>query len=88
MKTLFLATAALAIAGVVTEQSADTFTSRGLGYAAHNGRVELYRSAPVTIHWTTRGRQSSALVYKIDGSDGLQMAGATQQGMKEKAPVE
>ena len=60
MKTVFLATAALAIAGAGTVQAADIFTCSGLGYAAHNGRVELGCAAPVTTHWTKLGGHSSA----------------------------
>jgi hypothetical protein len=88
MKTLFLATAVLAIAGAGTLQAADIFTCSGLGYAAHNGRVELDCTDPVTTHWTKLGGHSSALVYYIDEPDGLHVAVTTQQGMKEKGPVE
>jgi hypothetical protein len=88
MKTVFLATAALAIAGAGTVQAADIFTCSGLGYAAHNGRVELGCAAPVTTHWTKLGGHSSALVYYIDEPDGLHVAVTTQQVMKEKAPIE
>ena len=88
MKTLFLATATLAIAGAGTVQAADIFTCSGLEYAAHNGRVELDGTAPVTTHWTKLGGHSSALVYYIDAPDGLHMAVTTRQGTKEKAPVE
>ena len=84
MKTVFLATAALAIAGAGTIQAPDIFTCSGLGYAAHNGRVELGCAAPVTTHWTKLGGHSSALVYYIDEPDG----GDHPAGMKEKAPVE
>jgi hypothetical protein len=88
MKTVFLATAALAIAGAGTVQAADIFTCSGLEYAAHNGRAELGCAAPVTTHWTKLGGHSSALVYYIDELDGLHVAVTTQQGMNEKAPVE
>jgi hypothetical protein len=88
MKTLFLATAVLAIAGAGTLQAADIFTCSGLEYAAHNGRVELDCTDPVTTHWTKLGGHSSALVYYIDQPDGLHVAVTTQQGMKEKGPVE
>src|SRR5215468_3445496 len=88
MKTLFLATTALAIAGAGTAQAADIFTCSGVGYAAHDGRVELTCTAPVTTHWAKLGGQSSALVYYIDAPDGLHVAVTTQHGMKEKAPVE
>jgi hypothetical protein len=53
MKTL-LAAAALAILGAVTVQAAGIFTCGGLGYAVHDGKVELVCKAPVTIHWTNR----------------------------------
>jgi hypothetical protein len=66
MKTLFLATAALATAGAGTVQAADIFTCSGLGYAAHNGRAELDCTAPVTTHWTKLGRHSSAVVSYIE----------------------
>jgi hypothetical protein len=88
MKTLFLSTAALAIAGAGTVQAADIFTCSGLGYAAHNGKVELACAAPVTTYWTKLGGHSSALVSYIDEPDGLHVAVTTQHGMKEKAPVE
>jgi hypothetical protein len=88
MKTLFLATAVFAIAGAGTLQAADIFTCSGLGYAAHNGRVELDCTAPLTTHWVKLGGHSSALVYYIDEPDGLRVAVTTQQGMTEKAPVE
>ena len=88
MKTLLLATAVLAIAGARTLQAADIFTCGGLGYAAHNGRVELDCTAPVTTHWTKLGGHSSALVYYIDEPDGLHVAVTTQQGMREKGRVE
>ncbi len=88
MKTLFLATAALAIAGAGTVQAADIFTCSGLGYAAHNGRVELDCTARVTTHWMKLGGHSSALVYYIDEPDGLHVAVTTQQGVREKGPVE
>jgi hypothetical protein len=88
MKTLFLATAALAIPGAGTVQAADIFTCSGLGYAAHNGRVELDCTAHVTTHWMKLGDHSSALVYYIDEPDGLHVAVTTQQGMREKGPVE
>ena len=45
MKTLLTA-AALAIAGAVTVQAADIFTCGGLGYAVHDGRVELFARLP------------------------------------------
>jgi hypothetical protein len=89
MKTLFLATVMLAIAGAGTLQAADIFACSGLGYAAHNGRVELDCTAPVTTHWTKLGGHSSALVSYIDEPDGLHVAVTTTQlGMKERAPVE
>ena len=88
MKTLFLATAALAIAGAATVQAADIFTCSGLGYAPHNGKVELDCTAPVTTHWTKLGGHSSALIYYIDEPDGLHVSVTTQQGMKVKTRVE
>ena len=88
MKAVFLATAALAIAGAGTVQAADMFTCSGLGYAAHNGRAELGCAAPVTTHWTKLAGYSSALVSYIDEPDGLHVAVTAQQGMTEKAPVE
>ena len=84
MKTLFLATTALAIAGAGTVQAADIFICSGVGYAARDGRVELACTAPVTTHWTKLGGQSSALVYYIDAPDGLHVAVTTQHGMKER----
>jgi hypothetical protein len=88
MKTLFLATAALAVAAVVTVQAADIFTCGALGYATHDGRVELACAAPVTTHWTKLGGHSSALVSYINEPDGLHVAVTIPQGMMEKAPVE
>jgi hypothetical protein len=87
MKTLLTA-AALAIAGAVTVQAADIFTCGGLGYAVHDGRVELVCAAPATTHWTKLSGHSSALVSYINEPDGLHVAVTAQQGMSEKAPVE
>jgi hypothetical protein len=87
MKTLFLATAALAIAGAGTVQAADIFTCGVLEYAAHDGRVELACAARVTTHWMKLGGHSSGLVYSINEPDGRHVAVTTQQGMKEKASV-
>ena len=50
--------------------------------------VQAADIAPVTGHWTKLGGHFSALVYYIDEPDGLHVAVTTQQGMKEKAPVE
>ena len=87
MKTLLTA-AALAIVGAVTAQAADIFICGGLGYAVHDGRVELVCAAPVTTHWTKLGGHSSALVSYINEPDGLHVAVTVQQGMSEKAPAE
>src|SRR5215472_14041722 len=87
MKSPFLATAALAIAGAVTVQAADIFTCGGLGYAVHDDKVEPDCTAPVTTHWTKLGGHSSALVSYIDEPDGLHVPVTTQQGKTEKAPV-
>ena len=85
MKTVFLATAALAIAGAGTLQAADIFTCSGLGYAAHNGRVELGCAAPVTTHWTKLGERFSALVNYRDEPDGLHVVVTMQPGERETA---
>jgi hypothetical protein len=87
MKTL-LAAAALAITGGVTVQAADIFTCGAIGYAMHDGRVESVCSAPVTSHWMKLGERFSALVYYLDEPDGLHVVVTTQQGVREKAPVE
>ena len=87
MKTL-LAAAALAITGAVTVQAADIFTCGALGYAMHYGKVERVCSAPVTTHWTKLGERLPALVNYFDEPDGLHVVVTTQQGVREKAPVE
>ena len=87
MKTL-LAVAALAITGAVTGHAADIFTCGGLGYAVHDGKVELVCTAPVTTHWTKLGERSSALVSYLDEPDGLHVVVTMQPGVREKAAVE
>jgi hypothetical protein len=86
MKTL-LATAALAIAGAVTVQSAEIFACSGLGYATHNGKIERACTALVTTHWTNLGEHFSALVSYIEEPDGFHVVVTTQQGATEKAAV-
>ena len=86
MKT-FLAAAALAITGAVTVHAAEIFTCGGLGYAMHDGRVELACAAPATAHWTKLGGHSSALVSYINEPDGLHVVVTMQPGERETAAV-
>jgi hypothetical protein len=80
----FLAAAALGTAGTMTVQAAEVFTCRGVGYAVHDGKVELACTAPVTTHWTKLGGHSSALVDSINEPDGPHVAVTIEQGMREK----
>ena len=61
MTTLFLAAAALAIAGAGTVQAADIFTCSGLGYAPHNASAELgYAARAITLRTKLGGHLHTA----------------------------
>ena len=61
MTTLFLATAALAIAGAGTVQAAGIFTCSGLGYAPHNGGAGLgYAARAITLRKKLGGHLHTA----------------------------